>query len=88
MDPKIALLFLLIGCVIGLSHLSDENLGRVRRQLADQALARIYATAAQSLGRPDRGAYTCAMFSIFPSRNTVSAAAVGWPCSSLSARAG
>jgi hypothetical protein len=34
MDPKIALLFLLIGSVIGLSYLSDENLGRVRRQLA------------------------------------------------------
>ncbi|MGB6586079.1 MAG: hypothetical protein WBE93_08985, partial [Pseudolabrys sp.] len=34
MDPKIALLFILIGCVIGLSHLSDESLGRVRRQLA------------------------------------------------------
>jgi hypothetical protein len=33
MDPKIALLFLLIGIVIGLSYLSDENLGRVRRQL-------------------------------------------------------
>lgn len=36
MDPKIALLFLLIGSVIGLSHLSDENLGRVRRQLANR----------------------------------------------------
>ena len=36
MDPKIALLFLLIGSVIGLSHLSEENLGRVRRQLADR----------------------------------------------------
>jgi hypothetical protein len=34
MDPKIALLFLLIGAVIVLSHLSDENLGRMRRQLA------------------------------------------------------
>ena len=34
MDPKIALLFVLIGTVIVLSHLSDENLGRVRRQLA------------------------------------------------------
>jgi hypothetical protein len=33
MDPKIALLFILIGFVIGLSHLSDESLGRVRRQL-------------------------------------------------------
>ena len=51
MDPKIALLFLLIGSVIGLSHLSDENLGRVRRQLASRALARIYARTAQSLGR-------------------------------------
>jgi hypothetical protein len=36
MDPKIALLFLLIGAVIVLSHLSDENLGRMRRQLAER----------------------------------------------------
>jgi hypothetical protein len=35
MDPKLGLLFLLIGTVIVLSHLSEENLGRVRRQLAD-----------------------------------------------------
>jgi hypothetical protein len=34
MDPKITLLFLLIGAVIGLSRLSEENLVRVRRQLA------------------------------------------------------
>jgi len=34
MDPKIALLFILIGSVIGLSRLSDESLGRVRRHLA------------------------------------------------------
>jgi hypothetical protein len=33
MDPKLTLLFMLIGAVIGLSHLSDENLGRMRRQL-------------------------------------------------------
>jgi hypothetical protein len=32
MDPKLAILFLLIGSVIGLSNLSGENLGRVRRQ--------------------------------------------------------
>jgi hypothetical protein len=32
MDPKLAILFLLIGCVIVLSHLSEENLGRMRRQ--------------------------------------------------------
>ena len=36
MDPKIALLFLLIGAVIVLSHLSDENLGRMRRQLVNR----------------------------------------------------
>ncbi len=36
MDPKIALLVLLIGAVIGLSHLSDENLGRVRQQFAQR----------------------------------------------------
>jgi len=35
MDPKIALLFLLIASVIGLSHLSEENISRVRQQLAD-----------------------------------------------------
>jgi len=34
MDPKIALLFILIGSVIGLSRLSEESVGRVRRQLA------------------------------------------------------
>jgi hypothetical protein len=33
MDPKLAILFVLIGAVIGLSHLTDENLGRMRRQL-------------------------------------------------------
>jgi hypothetical protein len=33
MDPKIALLFILIGGVIGLSHLNDESLGRLWRRL-------------------------------------------------------
>jgi hypothetical protein len=33
MDPKLTILFLLIGCVVGLSHLSEENMGRMRRQL-------------------------------------------------------
>ncbi len=33
MDPKLAILFLLISGVIGLSHLNDENLDRMRRQL-------------------------------------------------------
>ena len=36
MDPKITLLFMLIGSVIGLSRLSDVNLDRVRRTLADR----------------------------------------------------
>jgi len=33
MDPKLAILFLLISSVIGLSHLNDDNLDRMRRQL-------------------------------------------------------
>jgi hypothetical protein len=37
MDPKLAILFLLIGCVIGLSHLNEENLGRVRRQIVSRS---------------------------------------------------
>jgi hypothetical protein len=36
MDPKLTLLFLLIGAVIGLSHLDDENLRRMRRQLVSR----------------------------------------------------
>lgn len=34
MDPKLALLFVLIAGVIALSHLTTENLDRLRRQLA------------------------------------------------------
>ena len=32
MDPKLTLLFVLIGAVIGLSYLTDENLARLRRR--------------------------------------------------------
>jgi hypothetical protein len=35
MEPKIALLFLLIASVIGLSHLNDDVVGRMRRQLGE-----------------------------------------------------
>jgi hypothetical protein len=34
MDPKLYILFVLISSVIGLSHLNDEKLARMRRQLA------------------------------------------------------
>jgi hypothetical protein len=34
MDPKLTILFLLIGAVIALSHLGDGSFGRVRRQIA------------------------------------------------------
>ena len=37
MDPKLMILFLLIGCVIGLSHLNEENLGRMRAQLSGRS---------------------------------------------------
>jgi hypothetical protein len=41
MDPKLTILFLLIGCVIGLSHLNEENLGRMRRQLVARSWGRL-----------------------------------------------
>jgi hypothetical protein len=34
MDPKLTMLLLLIGTIIGLSHLSEDRLGYVRRQIA------------------------------------------------------
>jgi hypothetical protein len=36
MDPKLTMLFVLIGVVVVLSHLTDDNLTRVRRQLIDR----------------------------------------------------
>ncbi len=36
MDPKLTLLFMLIGAVVVLSHLTDENLTRMRLQLVDR----------------------------------------------------
>lgn len=36
MDPKLAILFVLIACVIALSHLTEETLGRMRRQLVSR----------------------------------------------------
>jgi hypothetical protein len=35
MEPKIALFFLLIASVIGLSHLIDDVVDRMRRQLSE-----------------------------------------------------
>ena len=34
MDPKLAVLLLLISTIIGLSHLSDGRLSRMRQQIA------------------------------------------------------
>ena len=36
MDPKLTVLFVLIACVIGMSHLTEENLGRMRRQFVNR----------------------------------------------------
>ena len=36
MDPKLTMLFVLIGVVVVLSHLTDDNLMRMRRQLVDR----------------------------------------------------
>jgi len=35
MEPKIAVLFILIASVVGLSHLNEELVGRVRRRLGE-----------------------------------------------------
>jgi hypothetical protein len=35
MEPKIAVLFILIASVIGLSHLTEDFFGRMRRQLGE-----------------------------------------------------
>ena len=35
MEPKIALFFLLIASIIGLSHLNDEVVERMRRQISE-----------------------------------------------------
>ena len=36
MDPKLAILFLLISSIIALSHLDDDNLARMRRQFVSR----------------------------------------------------
>jgi hypothetical protein len=35
MDPKLTLLFMLISAVVVLSHLTEDTIARVRRQLFD-----------------------------------------------------
>ncbi len=41
MDPKLTILFLLIGAIIVLSYLTEENLGRMRRQFVDRRWRKI-----------------------------------------------
>jgi hypothetical protein len=41
MDPKLTILFMLISAVIALSHLTEENLGRMRRQFVDRRWRKI-----------------------------------------------
>jgi hypothetical protein len=36
MDPKLTILFMLITAVVVLSHLTDENISRMRRQLVER----------------------------------------------------
>jgi hypothetical protein len=42
MEPKIALLCLLIASVIGLSHLNEDAVGRMRRQFGDRRWREIW----------------------------------------------
>jgi hypothetical protein len=41
MDPKLTILFMLIGAVIALSNLNEETLGRMRRQFVDRRWRKI-----------------------------------------------
>jgi len=45
MDPKLTMLFMLIGAVVVLSHLTEENLTRMRRQLVDRRWRNIVRTS-------------------------------------------
>ncbi len=38
MEPKLAILFMLMACIIGLSHLGDASSGRMRRLLPTRRL--------------------------------------------------
>lgn len=38
MDPKLTILFMLIGAIITMSHLADGTFGRVRRQISIRGL--------------------------------------------------
>ena len=38
MDPKLTILFMLIACIIGLSHLGEISFGRMRRLFPTQRL--------------------------------------------------
>lgn len=38
MEPKLAILFVLMACIIGLSHTADASFGRMRRRLSTQRL--------------------------------------------------
>ena len=38
MEPKLAILFVLMACIIGLSHTTDASFGRMRRLLQTRRL--------------------------------------------------
>lgn len=38
MEPKLAILFMLIACIIGLSHLGEDSFGWMRRLLPTQRI--------------------------------------------------
>jgi hypothetical protein len=38
MDPKLTMLFLLVGTIIGLSHYNDENVAERKRQRVERIL--------------------------------------------------
>lgn len=94
MDAKLTILFMLIGAVIGLSHLSEIKLDRVRRQLVNLRWRefvplRRRSVAAQTLDKAAASAaHNSVRLKVSPPRSTASAATVGRPLSSLSVKPG
>ena len=74
MDPKLTILFLLIGSIIGLSHLGDENLARMRRQLVT-GVGAISCRGGANPRQSRRAFQISVIASVSPPRSTASAAA-------------
>ena len=86
MDPKLTILFMLIGAVIVLSHLNERTLRRLRRQFIT-GYWREFVRRGQILGN-SADFYVSVIRKASPARSTASASDVGRPDASFSSKAG